>query len=176
MPFPLQEFASRVMDCTRWKLRAGGAPPPGWEFWQDAREYARRLWRWELQQLTGLGQVLDERILMERWMNAQPYRARVRGWLSAGRRCGGLKGWRRWPRFLRLAARSSPRYLVYAAAVELLFAPPPHGAEGAEGRSTNRLAPTGPLPLMAPGSGEGTRALAAEIVRNYRQLLVGTRA
>lgn len=175
MPFPLEKFASRVSDCTRWKLQPEEVPRLGWEFAQEARAYARHLWLWELQQLTGLGDAVGERILMRRWMKAQSYRARVRGWLSAGRRLGGFKEWRRWPRFLRLAARCSPRYLVYAAAVDLFFSPA-WMAPGSEGPRSSRVVGARELPLARWRGDERTTTLAAEIVRNYRQLLVGTRA
>jgi hypothetical protein len=175
LPFPLLDFARRVEECTRWKV---GTDHHRWRpdnLAEEARSYARELWRWELQHLTGLDGVADERTLMATWMRAQPYRVRLRGWLFAVRRCGWLKGWRRWPHFARLAARSSPRYLIYAAAADLAFARPEGAANGRDGQR-DPAALTQYLPLTDPGRGRDPGALARAIARNYRELVVGTRA
>jgi hypothetical protein len=155
-PFPLRGFAERVVHATQVKLQAGDgvgaqAAEEGLEgmfSWAELVNYARRLWRWELERLLSerwvappfracpersegaacrskarrdeLSKVSD-RELMRRWMRLQPVRKRLRGWASALRRCGWHRSWRHWPRWVKLGWRASPRYWVYAAASEFFF-------------------------------------------------------
>jgi hypothetical protein len=165
MPFPLPEFARRVNEFTSWKLWAGEAPWPSGDFTEEARSYARALWRWELQQLTGLGEVLDERVLMDRWMNAQPYRARVRGWLSAAAAGGWGGGMAALP---AVRGRAPNGYSRGHRALRPLV---PAGGPGIDTVALARR-----LPLAEQGSGHSAEALVRDIVRNYRDLLVGTTA
>ena len=156
MPFSLDEFADRVSEFTRFKLgeaewpvdrgTCGSAPSLAEAAW----DYARRLWRWELQHLlasaspssdalpkTATGGAVfqstsDNRpspipdapsfLMVESLMRRQTSRERMRGWLYVARASGWLHGWRYWPRWLWLGRRASPRYCVYRAASEFAFA------------------------------------------------------
>ncbi|HEX9868067.1 MAG TPA: hypothetical protein VGC99_05630 [Candidatus Tectomicrobia bacterium] len=150
LPFPLADFAERVIACTQAKLLGPRSSPllpfevrekdkvalpldgggegwgwpgkgPGMAFWEEAVAYARSLWRWELARLTGEeGQQADS-VLMKSWMQRQPFHHRLRGWLYVLRQRGWHRSWRDWPRWGRRGWQASPRYLVYAAATELFF-------------------------------------------------------
>jgi hypothetical protein len=64
---------------------------------------------------------------------------------------------------------------VYAVATELFFASP-HGSANTEDPSADPVTLARRLPLVEQGRGHGIPALASDIARNYRGLLVGTRA
>ena len=157
-PFPLPGFVEKVIYCTKIKLRAGDfvdaqseeEVPEDMFSWTELVTFARRLWRWELEQLLSErspappmkttadrneGTVyrskarryelpVSDHELMNRWMKLQPIDKRVRGWANALRRCGWHRSWRQWPHWIRLAWRASPRYWVYTAASEFFFGLP----------------------------------------------------
>lgn len=182
-PFSLSEFSQQAMSCTQWKLGLiDKGPEATWGFWQATLEYARMLWRWELQRLTGTtGRAADKRLL-ECWSDGQALSRRMRGWLFVLRRQGWLRGLRFWPRWAHRAWRGTPRYWIYAAASELLFRVPAIiFADSNEPPAFGELSELERyLPLIRkPSPGEhhaGWRHLAAEIAWNYHEFLEGTRA
>ena len=122
LPFPLQPFATLIQNLTRCKL----SPTP--ESLNDDSslrpavwDYAQRLWRWELRQLTGEAEGVPNSCLLRRWMRFQPFSQRIRGWASLARRQGWFQSWREWPHWVRLGMKCSPRYCVYAAGSELFL-------------------------------------------------------
>jgi hypothetical protein len=189
-PFPLRDFAQRVASCTRLKLQAGDGVDAqaaeedleGIFSWADLVTYARGLWRWELEQLTGEQDQLSDRELMKRWMRLQPVRKRLRGWASALRRCGWRRSWRQWPHWVRLGWRASPRYWVYAAACELFFRAP--GIVDGDGRTPEMDSELRSIRSWLPLAGDlsgaggnlGWRNVAADTAWNYQAFLKGTRA
>ena len=79
-------------------------------------------------------EALPDRALLDALVAGRSAADRVRGWLHVVRRCGWHRSWRLWPRWVRLARRGSPRYLVYAAACQTLFSalrPPSLGTDTA---------------------------------------------
>jgi hypothetical protein len=199
-PFPLRDFAQRVVYCTKFKLQAGDgvdaqAAEEGLEgmfSWAELVAYARGLWRWELEQLTGEQDQISDRELMRTWMQLQPLQKRLRGWAYVLRASGWHRSWRHWPHWVRLGWRASPRYWVYAAASELFFKLNDLLALAQEPRSDgvdiHELRSWLPLLEGSRESGVGSRKdatsfpqgawqrLAAEIAWNYREFLEGTRA
>jgi hypothetical protein len=176
-PFPLEPFARTVEACTRWKLESSGFNPPPLSL-TAAMDQSHRLWRWELTRLTGTAadRVTDQ-ALMETLLARQPAAERLRGWLYVARRCGWHRSWRLWPRWLRLARRGSPRYLVYSAACQVLFA----GATTAspEARAMADSIALSDLPVVRPSESSVASPwseVAADIAFNYREFLVDTRA
>jgi hypothetical protein len=174
-PLPASDFADRVDACTRWKLgpTRAAAPEPR-KFWEQAVEWAHALWRWELVHLVGPDPGAPTQVLMQRWMRQYPLAARLRSWAYVLRRQGWHRSWRHWPRWARLARLGSPRYCVYEAASELVFAlGKMRGSEASWVRGylpvvAGAAQPAAPQPALAH--------LAAEIVANYREFLVETRA
>jgi hypothetical protein len=180
-PFPLRDFAKRVEVCTRWKLSGDGPSEIGRSgFAESALTYAWSLWRWELASLTGAGYQLDHAGLMRHGFRLQPLSDRLRGWSYVLRRCGWHRSWSQWPRWGRLCLRASPRLWIYAAASELFSALPQLLDGGAEpARSVDWHAVDGWLPIRTngpPGATAPWQLLASNIVRNYRDFLVETRA
>jgi hypothetical protein len=159
-PFRLAPFAELVAACTGWKLCGGSAPAPAGVSRAGALERARRLWAWEVARLSGGAPDLDLNAMLEASLGLPPQGAQLRGWLHVARKCGWLRSWRLWARWARLARRGAPRYLVYSAACRALF------EEGDQTGAWNEL------PVVRATAG----ALPAEIVWNYRQFLVDTRA
>jgi hypothetical protein len=182
-PFPLSAFADAVDWCTRVKLQGpstvGGDVASWHTLGEQAVAHARRLLRWELGQLTGRDPDASLRLLWQAMLRRQPVAARLRGWLYVLRQRGWQRSWRQWPRWLRLALRGSPRYLVYAAASEFLFARGP--AVGfAPSRAGLWADIRSLLPVVRdcvdPGGDETLRRLGADILANYHQFLENTRS
>jgi hypothetical protein len=210
-PFPLPDFARRVAYCTQFKLQVGDgidtqAAKGGLEGMFSLAElvtYARRLWRWELERLTGCrgtacrahfiwahqapregtaSRTPTDRELMRRWMRLQPIRKRLRGWASALRRSGWHRSWRQWPHWVRLGLWASPRYWVYAATCELFFWLPAilnggglsPGVDSKLRKIRSYLPVVGDLPEN--GLDMSWCEVAADIARNYHAFLYGTRA
>jgi len=179
-PFPLTDFAARISECTRLKLEASPESLTKVDG-SEALSWARRLWRWELARLTGADRRLSDRELLLRLMRAQPLAQRLRGWLYVARRHGWRRGGRHWARWTLRALQGSPRYGVYAAASALVFGLPaltgPVGSEigaAADLTELRRWLPVVSSPsIAAPGAWQ---ALAADIVWNYHEFLVETRA
>ena len=182
-PFPLVKFASRVAECTSWKLSGDQEScDADMEFWHEAISYMRRLWRWEMIQLTQANGELTVANLSSLLAEELTIRQRLRGWISVVKRRGWFKSFGRWPHWMRLANRSTPRYLVYRAATEIAFrlpclikhggAPPRLDVNWEEIRET--------LPEWAPrsSSGDGAtwRKLVDDVAWNYAEFLRGTRA
>jgi len=210
LPFPLRDFADRVSDFTRFKIGEAGCPiddeipAPTRSLVESAWDYARLLWRWELNLLVtsktdppdpSLESALphDDSALIESLMRCQTIRERLRGWLYVVRASGWLCAWRFWPRWVRLGRRGSPRYCVYRAASELAVALP--GILKAQSAGpipgTTGAAPTSEahdldadgvcswLPLVPESTGTGidqARLLAQAVLWNYDRFLKGTRA
>lgn len=182
-PFPLGKFSSRVQQCTAWKLSGElDFSCEVFELWREAISYLRRLWRWEIIQMTAANGEQTIRGLVERLGEKQTSRARLRGWLSVMKRRGMVKSFRHWPQWMRQCLSASPRYVVYGAAAEVVFYLP-----YLVNRS-GRLARSDPdwdkiracLPVTLPHGDmpnvASWQALADDVAWNYAELLVGTHA
>ena len=177
LPLAVPEFARKVAASTRFKLDpAAGVGLDSWAEWSEAILQARQLWRWETAVLARAPAAASDDTLRERWMGAQPWPMRLRGWLYVARAEGSARSWRCWPRWARLARRGSPRHCVYAAATEVLFALA--AGFGSTQPPADKNGPRRWLPV--PGRDRDERdplaALATDIVANYHRFLVGTRA
>jgi hypothetical protein len=177
--FPLAPFAEAVAGVTRWRLGESGENPPAtFEFLRTAMERAQELWVWELKRLTGSGEKREPQDLMFEWMKCQPRLERLRGWLYVLRAQGWVRSWRHWPRWARLAWRSSPRYWIYAAAAKLLFSAPAPLNCGRYSRKSDWIGVREWLPLKSSWKSKELltwQELAQEIVWNYKTFLVETR-
>ncbi len=179
-PFPLKEFSERVSQATEWKL-SGRAEERDLrpEFGDDAVSYARRLWRWELEQLTGAAPGLENASLWRRWANQQTAQERARGWLSVARRCGWHRCWRNWLRWAPLSLHATPRYWIYRVVGELLWCLPCRvehvGVPREQNASWEELRSFLPELAPRPSAHEQLwRELAREVSWNYRKFLLGT--
>jgi hypothetical protein len=121
-PFSLRKFGARVAECTSWKLTGDEEGRDRHvKLWREAIRYMRRLWRWEMIQLTNDHNDLTIAALSVRLARQQNVAQRLRGWTSLVKRRGWLKSSPQWPRWMKLALHSTPRYLVYQAAAEVAF-------------------------------------------------------
>ena len=190
LPFPLAKFAERVTACTEIKLNASRPSGPsapaadsnfGFTFWEEAVEYARLLWRWELANLTGTKTPSPNGDLLSRWIQRQRLAQRLRGWLYVVRKQGWHRSWRNWPRWARHAWGASPRYRIYAAASELFFQlplllqAPGQGPQAVDWDEIGSRLPVRWAPPDCPGS-VPWRGLAADVVRNYHEFLEDTKS
>lgn len=177
-PFPLDSFVREVESCTDWKLgRKVGQTSRDMIFWAKAVACAHQLWRWELARLSGASRDARDRDLFTAWMRKQSYQQRLRGWLFVLRHQGWLHSWRQWPRWSRRAWQASPRYWIYLAASEFLFALAGALQSGVAEDGSQLTRVLDDLPLRKDGRGKpGWLEIAQEISSNYHQLLVETRA
>jgi hypothetical protein len=180
-PFPLGKFTSRVQQCTAWKL--SGDLDHSYEvleLWREATRYLRRLWRWEIMQMTAATGEQTIAALIERLGAKQTSAARLRGWLSVTKRWGWLKSSRHWPQWTQQCLQASPRYVVYGAAAEVFFhLPYLVNRRGRLPRSRpdwDKIRAC--LPVTAPHRDTHNVApwqtLADDVVWNYEEFLVGT--
>jgi len=177
-PFPINPFARLVTQVTQWRVgESKTPPPPTFEFWETAVFHARCLWKWELSRLSGLDTSASEPELMRGWMQCQSCLERLRGWAYLLREEGFVGGWQDWPRRLRLALISSPRYLIYSAASGMLWRAPSLISSGEETGSQTDLWHQLPSRGMNRDSERPTwRNTSREILWNYKKYLVGTRS
>jgi hypothetical protein len=181
VPFPLGPFAGLVQRLTFWKLSSAfeklSIEPL---LMSRVRDYARRLWRWELRLLTGDRQILPDQDLMRRWMRSQSLPRRIRGWASLARKGGGGGSWKEWPHWVRLGLRGSPRHWIYAAGSELFFQLPSMAADSTgtpPNPSLQMWRNWLPVrPKQEAGRRISWRQLASEITGNYQKFLTETNA
>ncbi|MGB6482029.1 MAG: hypothetical protein WBE86_00925 [Candidatus Acidiferrales bacterium] len=186
-PFPLTKFAARVAECTSWKLSGDEEScDRGVEFWHEAISYMRRLWRWEMIQLTHASGELTIASLTNQLAEQQTSKQRFRGWMSVVKRYGWVKSCAQWPRWVRLSSRSTPRYLVYQVAAEIAFRLPcliKHNGQpprlDVNWRQLRGLLPAR-LSERAPHSNSQGKAawrkLVDDVLWNYSEFLRSTRA
>jgi hypothetical protein len=181
LPFPLSEFTNLVEACTEWKLSPRETTPcDDRNVWIEGVNYARLLWRWELDCLTGSPAHASDRDALFHWMRLQPLHRRLRGWASVWSKCGWRRSISEWPRWAWRFWRASPRYWVYAAATELIFSMPyllgeNAGSSGEENWGKVRKW----LPVLAARRRNGEsdwQLLASDITWNYQQFLTKTAA
>jgi predicted nucleotidyltransferase len=183
VPFPLRKFGARVAECTSWKLTSNEEDCDcRVELWKEAIYYMRRLWRWEMIQLTNEHNDWTVAGLSARLAKQQKIDQRIRGWMSLVKRRGLLKSSAQLPRWMRLAFHSTPRYLVYQAAAEVAFRLPCLVKQKGQPprldvrwREIQAL-----LPEQAPQSNSSHdavwRKLVDDVLWNYSEYLQDTRA
>ena len=179
-PFSLGAFAKLVTACTEWKLLAKTVDGvTGRELWKAAADYARLLWRWELAKLTGAGVATSDCDLMRKCMQLQPSRQRFQEWARVLRKCGWVRSWREWPRWVLRGWQVSPRQCVYAAACELFFQLPSlsrlSGQDVEKGTDWEEMRRWLPL-VRESQQGKSLppwQRLAADVVWNYHEVLLG---
>jgi hypothetical protein len=179
LPFALRPFAELVQRLTCWKIcPACGEAETIASLQPTVWDYARRLWKWELCQLTGGSSGESSFALMRRWMRRQPPSRRLQGWASLARRCGWLKSLRLSARWARLGWRASPRYWVYATAGELFLKLPRLMADYGPAYPPHLLQTLRDGLPVQPGKsrhrGTSWRQLAHDINWNYQHFLIGT--
>lgn len=183
VPFPLKKFAARVEECTSWKLSGDEADSDRRiELWHEAISYMRRLWRWEIIQITNAQEDLTIQGLLFQLAKHQTTSQRLRGWLSAAKRLGWLKSSRRWPRWVWLSLDATPRYLVYRAAAEVSFRLPclikHSGAPPRLDVDWSGIQAILPERVSRPETPQDIqwRRLAEDVLWNYSEFLLGTQA
>lgn len=182
-PFPLRKFAIQVAECTSWKLTGDEVGcDRRVELWHEAINYMRRLWRWEMIQLTNNRDGLTIAGLSARLASQQKMEQRLRGWMSLVKRRGWLKSSPQWPRWVRLSFHSTPRYLVYQVAAEVAFRLPCLVKHS--GQAPRLDVAWGEIQALLPErapqsnsrSGAIWRGLVDDVLWNYGQFLRDTRA
>jgi hypothetical protein len=172
-PLPIGALATRVRECTAFKLDPEGCgEPQSWAWIDETMDWARRLCRWELAEMTGVGPDVEDEQLWARWLARQPIHQRLRGWAQVARTQGWLAGWKDRRRWLPLVWRASPRHYVYRAALALVAAP-----SDASDRGFEALRRQMPARAPEPVRGEDHRhGLARDVAWNYQRFLVHTQS
>jgi hypothetical protein len=181
-PFELKSFSDRVAQCTDQKLMPHLDTNCCLDLsWRTAIHAAHLLWRWELARLTGVKKALSDRELFDKWRRRQPLGERVRGWLYVLRALGWHRSYSYWHHWVRFSWKASPRCWIYLVASNLLFQmakdehPSSKPQQSVDWVSLGKLLPVRNTTTRSldPCSWEG---LASDVVWNYREFLVGTRA
>jgi hypothetical protein len=172
VPFSADEFLQRVNKFTNWKLSPRTAIPADVEALRAAIAYAHLLYRFELETLTSTKGQASDSVLGERWAKKQPLAKRLRGWAFVARACSHSDFPAPRLRWLALSLRRSPRELVYECGAELFFRLP-CVLNGRRDEDWSRLRKKLPVSNTEGGSWSD---LARDVVWNYKNFLVGTRA
>lgn len=177
-----QEFAHALAWCTEWKL--SGEEPAGLVTWEWVRATCGRalaVWIWELQQLTGSGDVNSISSLVTSAADKQPVSARVRGWLYVVRCEGWLRSIAYWPHWMVMGFRATPRYWIYEASGHLFARLNEYvaGDRTIPSLTEHGKSSESDLPLWLSGSKADAadwRTFARSVAWNYHRYLEGTRA
>jgi hypothetical protein len=185
LPFDEDRFVDMVRRCTDYKISHswhGVSPIATQDSLRQAVAVLRSLWAWELAQIHGATMPSPDAML-QLHMRKQSLVARLRGWAFVIRRRGMLDSLRHTWRWLRLMRLASPRYSVYAAALETVSSfqfqvssTAQHGQLETRNpkleTAWNWLPVADPPVRTAPNETETAEA----ILWNYREFLVETRA
>jgi hypothetical protein len=121
LPFNADQFIEIVCHCAAYKITS---------MWTGASPFAERkcvgraiadllnLWSWELAQMSST-EIGSPDSLLRLHMRNQCMKARLRGWLFAVRREGMVAALHHGLRWFALFRIASPRYCVYAAALNI---------------------------------------------------------
>lgn len=172
LPFSAGEFLQRVKTFTNWKRSPRTTTPADVEALKAAVAYAHLLYRFELETMTDTKEQESDTALSERWARKQPFAKKFRGWAFVARACSHSGFQSTHLRWLALSFRRSPRQLVYECGAELFFRLP-CVLGGRRDEDWGRLRKKLPVSNNEGGSWSD---LARDVVWNYKNFLVGTRA
>jgi hypothetical protein len=180
-PFELGSFADLVANCTVQKLVSHPDSEDLIELsCRAAIQTAHALWRWELARLVGAKTELTDLELFNKWTSLQPFKKRVRGWFYVLRACGWQQSYLVLLRWLNLR-KASPRHWIYLVASTLLFQltadanSPRMRIKDANYASLSSYLPVRKMTAKNHAA-PSWEDLAYDVVWNYHQFLVGTRA
>jgi hypothetical protein len=172
LPFSAIEFVQHARLFTNWKLSPRTTTPADVDSLKAAVAYAHLLYRFELEKLTNTKEQATDAVLTARWARSQSLAKRQRGWAFVVRACSRSNFPSDRLRWLAWSLRRSPRELVYECGAELFFRLP-CVLGGRRDEDWSRLRKK----LPVSNSDSGTWAdLARDVVWNYKNFLVGTRA
>jgi hypothetical protein len=177
LPFDLQEFMRLLRQCTAAKLDSEAEVDLAPDFEDRVARWAWQLWQWELESIApctvdGPANCSAGRLLRA-FGRRQGNRRLLRGWAYAVRRVGVLGSARYWIKWLRLYATGlTPRHAIYLAAYRW------HAACEATGkdRLAQGLAGVRKLLPVCRVAEDSPASLAAEVLHNYKEFAVETRA
>ena len=172
-PIPLQRFSRLVSQCTELKLDGEvQASSDALPQWNEAIADTEMVWRWTLAELTGTNPRESRSRLLAKLASRQSLFSLAKGWTRAAYVSPSAlrQNWLRWA---TLAISMSPRYLVYSAGSELLFAAPGQHCLAPEQLGSI----VGLLPLPPESNCQLTWRLAAEqIAYNFHLFVDSTRS
>jgi hypothetical protein len=175
-PFVLANFSSRVSSATDCKVKGVGGCAPVRLSLEEAMRYSQQLWRWEAARLSGEPSDLPVLDLAVGVARKQTVVARLRGWASLLRRTGWFRGARQWPRWASLSISASPRYLIYATAVQLFWSVPGLSSDQAA-NDLDYATLQALLPIVPASHKPATwNSLVQAVGLNYKGFLHGTLA
>jgi hypothetical protein len=174
LPIPMDEFLPLVRLCTSAKLRPEIAVDLGEGFEGRVTRWAWQVWLWELQRMNSSGDDAGAEQMVRTFGRRQGYQKLLRGWLYVVRRMGWLGSARYWPRWSSLfAAGLTPRHAIYLAAYRW--------HDTCSGGTLRELSKSieavrDLLPVMGTGSSASVSAMKEQLVWNYKEFTVETRA
>lgn len=187
---PLDEdwFVGMLRRCAKYKISHswdGTSPFLTFDSLQQAVTVLSSLWTWELAQMHDVT-LPSPQGMLRLHMQRQALKERLRGWAYVVRRRGVIASLPHAGRWLRLARCASPRYCVYAAALEtvssLEFQVSSGGNSAQRGplETRNSKLETAlnwlPMAYLSAHSAPDIKDVAEAILWNYHEFLVETRA
>ena len=172
LPFDLRQFMPLLRQCTAAKLDSETAVDLGPDFEERVTRWAWQLWQWELASISGCSASFTAEQMLRAFGRRQGGRKLLRGWAYTVRRVGWLRSVRHWFKWLAICVGGlTPRHAIYLAAHHW------HACE-ANGSvdAARELAGVRKLLPVCRAAQNSPALLAAEIVRNYKEFAVETRA
>jgi len=174
LPVSMEEFMPMVRLCTSAKLRPEVEVDLGDRFEQRVTGWAWQIWLWQLRRMTGSGEGASAEQMVRAFGHGQGSKKLLRGWLYAVRRTGWFSSAGYWPKWLSLSASGlTPRHAIYLAAYRW------HQAcgDGAVTDAPQSLeSASALLPVNRALPNASAPALAAQLIWNYKEFTVETRA
>jgi hypothetical protein len=194
LPCDADWFVDMVRRCTGYKVAHcwdGASPFAARDSVRQAVTILRSLWAWELGQMHGTTMPSPD-VMLRLHMRKQKLKDRLRGWAFVVRRRGMLDSLSHGWRWLRLLRSASPRYCVYAAALNAVSSfEIPASSESNQGsdlvsarmsrletgnRHTTNVSNWLPIANLLARTAPDEKDIAEAVLWNYREFLVETRA
>jgi hypothetical protein len=174
LPVSMDEFMPLVRLCTSAKLQPEVGVDLGGHFEERVTGWAWQIWLWQLRRMTGSGEGDSAEQMVRAFGHAQGSKKLLRGWLYAVRRTGWFTSAGYWPKWLSLSSSGfTPRHAIYLAAYRW------HQVcgDGAVTEAPPRLESISALlPVSRVLPNASACALAAQLIWNYKEFAVETRA
>ncbi len=174
LPVDMGEFMPLLRQCVALKLEPERSIELGPGFEGQVTSWAWQAWLWQLQRMAPASAEESVDLMVRAFGRAQGIKRLLRGWLYAVRRMGWLASALYWPKWTVTAMKGlTPRHAIYLAAYRWHMA---CSAQTAAELPTSMDGVRELLPVAGRPAPREAAALAAQLVWNYKEFTVETRA
>lgn len=169
LPFAIEAYMPLLRQCVAVKLDSSCSDEFGENFEATISTWAWQLWEWELEGLSGCGAECSVEHMLRAFGAQLGHRRLLRGWAYAVRRRGWLASLPYCFRWLGLFAEGlTPRHAIYLALYRW------RQLQGTVAKDFSAVCEL--LPVCGAQARTGEAALAGEVIHNYKEFAVETRA